>query len=158
SRRRWRSHMSFEFEKEVNKDVNVNVDKNLNKNFDKNVNDNHNTTSVTVDVQASVSPLVSADDNDGALLWIPTDVHQHLDGDYAGVNLQFNLDQVNSLVSNGKVEDATVKQIDSHFHADVDAHGGNENTGIDGDAISKALDNAQAGNIAGSVAADATAS
>jgi hypothetical protein len=63
-----------------------------------------------VDVSASVSPLISADDNSGSILYIPQTFNQQIDwgqtgaGD-GGAQTEIALDQINSLVASNSAYD-----------------------------------------------------
>jgi hypothetical protein len=62
---------------------------------------------VKVDVQACVTPLISADGNDGSIVFIPQSFNQQIDwgqtgnGD-GGAQTEIALDQINSLVANNE--------------------------------------------------------
>ena len=93
-----------------NANGNLNANGNFNGNANENVNVNSTTVDVKVDVQASVSPLISADDNQGSLLYIPQAFNQHIDwnqngqGD-GGAQTEIALDQINSLVASNTAYD-----------------------------------------------------
>jgi hypothetical protein len=107
---------------DTNLNANGNFDLNGNGNF--NTNSNQNSDEVDVKVNATVSPVMGFEhmfdgfnNQDGSMLFMPQDITQTINdeggnGTYsaggAGTDTMIALDQVNSLVSNGSVRDASV--------------------------------------------------
>src|SRR5262249_22572897 len=101
-----------------NTNGNFNCDTNANDNANCNINANYNTSTTTVCVDVKVSdqicesPQQAAIDmsclnidmpcNQGIVNLMPESIYQNINGDHAGNNVTFNLDQVNNLVSNGQ--------------------------------------------------------
>jgi hypothetical protein len=111
---------------------------------------------VSVDAGAcSLQPLVGLDGSDDAILYIPTNVNISFDGGDYGSAVGFNLDQVNSLVSNGTAHDISLSN-DSTFSASVSTT--DYSTGDTAGISSSVSGNAQNGESTGSVSADASAS
>lgn len=90
-----------------NENHNSNSNSNANANANENINVNETCVSVKVDVQASVTPLISADGNEGSIIYIPQTFNQSIDwnqsGDgHGGAQTEIALDQINSLVANNE--------------------------------------------------------
>jgi hypothetical protein len=93
-----------------NANYNANENYNANANANENVNVNATCVSVKVDVQASVTPLIGADGNEGNVIYIPQTFNQAIDwsqtgaGD-GGAQTEIALDQINSLVASNTAYD-----------------------------------------------------
>jgi len=90
-----------------NANGNENYNANGNSNANENVNVNETSVSVHVDVQACVTPLISADGNEGSIIYIPQTFNQSIDWDQdgnggGGAQTEVALDQINSLVANNE--------------------------------------------------------
>jgi hypothetical protein len=138
-------HQSQESE---NYNKNFNADVNLNGNANLNANVNLNKTEVCVDVKVNADVSASGETDshtygidmgylsinvselDGILNLSPEIINQTINGGGAGTNVLFNLDQVNNLVDNDKLENVQNSNSSSSISfSDIKGEGGDISIG-----------------------------
>jgi hypothetical protein len=150
---------------DLNGNGNANGNFDANGNFNANTNLNSDTVSVNVNVDADLTPVIGfkdmfnhMDNHDGSMLFMPQDITQTINdqggqngpaGD--GTDTMIALDQVNSLVSNGTVDGASVSSDASGVldHDHVFAGGSSDSIGSTGDSGGNGDAAAGTGTISG---------